>query len=246
MREMGLEGNVHNGLIFEIAHLQETNASVALQLAMEVDQSSILKEVIAKKEAELLALDRERILVEAKVAEREQEIVEITEKLSVIQQKHNEVCDEKRMLMLYVQDQAEKLLKTEASMQKMQHGHESVVEKLQLELGGHKATNDEWMSRWTECQEAHEKLLQAYHDLQETLANERATNESLRRLVDEKTRAMNESTEKVLHRRSTFTTDIFLRKILSTKKSQCSISYRIRAYFHILFLVITNLCIVGA
>ncbi|EQC35794.1 hypothetical protein SDRG_06553 [Saprolegnia diclina VS20] len=186
VRELGLDNNVHNGLIYEIARLQETNASLALQLALEVDQSTCLKSVVAKKDAELQAIDKVRNDLESVVARREETIAARETTLASLRTDIKTLKEEKALLLSYVQEQTEKLLKGEAAMKKQAAQHTQAIEALELELQRRSSTMDELTASAAESQQSYDKLLQAYTVTQEAITHERSTSDALRALLDEK------------------------------------------------------------
>ncbi|KDO30172.1 hypothetical protein SPRG_05364 [Saprolegnia parasitica CBS 223.65] len=186
VRELGLDNNVHNGLIYEIARLQETNASLALQLALEVDQSSCLKSVIATRDAELQAMDAARNDLESVVARREETIAARETTLASVNTDLKTLHEEKTLLLSYVQEQTEKLLKGEAAMKKQAAQHTQAIEALELELQRRTSTIDELTATAAESQQSYNKLLQAYTVTQEAITHERSTSDALRALLNEK------------------------------------------------------------
>ncbi|OQS02920.1 hypothetical protein THRCLA_04753 [Thraustotheca clavata] len=186
IRELGLDGNIHNGMIYEIARLQEANASLALQLALEVDQSLSLKSIIDKKDAEIEHLEEERLECENLVAKKENEIAEIHSLLENTKKEVTTLSEEKHMLMGYVQEQAEKILNGETTMKKQLQLHKHTVENLELELQRRNSILADMKEKATASQQAYDKLLQAYNITQDTVVHERSSTEALRTLITDK------------------------------------------------------------
>ncbi|OQR98563.1 hypothetical protein ACHHYP_08318 [Achlya hypogyna] len=187
IRELGLDGNLHNGIIFEIARLQEANTSLALQLALEVDQSVTLKNIIAEKDTEITELECARIDAERQVARQESAVADVQKLLEAAKTDVAALQDEKQMLLGYVQDQAVKLLRGEAAMKRQAQSHKQALEAVELELQRRTNTIAEMTQKAAEAQAGYDKLMQAYSVTQETITHERSSSEALRELLEEKT-----------------------------------------------------------
>ncbi|CAK4383765.1 unnamed protein product [Aphanomyces euteiches] len=190
LRDMMLEGSLHNGMIFEIARLQQLNEGLSMQIAAEVDRVHALQSMVKKRDKELAEMDRMRIEAERRVAERETDLANANEQLLLARKQTDELADEKKMLMTYVQDQAEMRLKAEASIKQLQTTHKRELDALQLQLQAKDASERDVRHELASHQQAYDKILQAYNITQDALSHERSGTESLRALIQEKTFAM--------------------------------------------------------
>ena len=170
-----MDNNVHNGLIYEIARLQETNASLALQLALEVDQSTCLKVGVLRTAGMKPSRVERRCHegcgapsdgrsaqtdLESVVARREETIAARETSLASLRTDIKTLHEEKALLLSYVQEQTEKLLKGEAAMKKQAAQHTQAIEALELELQRRASTIDELTATAADCQQSYDKLLQ--------------------------------------------------------------------------------------
>ncbi|KAG9412763.1 hypothetical protein AC1031_015663 [Aphanomyces cochlioides] len=160
LRDMMLEGSLHNGMIFEIARLQQLNEGLSMQIAAEVDRVHALQSMVEKKDNEFAEMDRMRIEAERRVAERETDLVNANEQLLLARKQADELADEKKMLMTYVQDQAEMRLKAEASIKQLQTTHKRELDALQLQLQAKDASERDVRRELASHQQAYDKILQ--------------------------------------------------------------------------------------
>ncbi|KAF0685753.1 Aste57867_22361 [Aphanomyces stellatus] len=190
LREMGLDGSIHNGMLYEIARLQDVNAGLAMQIALEVDQAAVLQDVVAKKDAEIHALEYQRIRAESTIAAREQDLAAVAEKMHGVQTDADELADEKRMLLAYIQEQTEKLMAADAALKKLQAVYKQTTEAMHVAQRAHDEREADAAASLATNQQAYDKLLQAYSITQDALAHERAGGDVLRAAVQDKTLAL--------------------------------------------------------
>ncbi|KAF0757096.1 hypothetical protein AaE_004381 [Aphanomyces astaci] len=195
---MGLDGNVHNGLIYEIARLQEANAGLSMQIAVEATHVAELQAALDSKDHDLHTADSAHIATESALATSEAQVAKGMEQIQSLQTTCDNLADEKRMLLGYVQEQAEKLLQAQAAVQQLHASHKQAIDALHVQLQTHVERIENANASAVTNQAAHDKLLQAYHITQDALVHERSGGEALRKLVQDKTSAVEHLHREVL------------------------------------------------
>ncbi|RHX98790.1 hypothetical protein DYB25_002701 [Aphanomyces astaci] len=124
------------------------------------------------------------------LATSEAQVAKGMEQIQSLQTTCDNLADEKRMLLGYVQEQAEKLLQAQAAVQQLHASHKQAIDALHVQLQTHVERIENANASAVTNQAAHDKLLQAYHITQDALVHERSGGEALRKLVQDKTSAV--------------------------------------------------------
>jgi DNA repair exonuclease SbcCD ATPase subunit len=194
--ELQLNGSLHNGVLFELARLQDQNASMALQLGEERKTSKALEAKLDHTRAQHIALEEHLVVRETWLASLESERVALGDKLASCENERQTFAFEKATLLKFIQEQAEAKFQAEAEWKRVQSAHmaerEASHTRLQAAMDDKQAlqtTTNELLIKLEKSQLEYETLDKAYRAEQLTIDELRGRQHELfldiQRLQDE-------------------------------------------------------------